>query len=145
MRSIQFGQSLINVLCKDDGVIGRVPYMRFHATGMIMVAMLMSCCMNQVDTFRSVKELQLWRVGSQSVHPSLFKSDVPDTEICLTLVEGNQLLRSRIVCFRTASFGNHAHYLILVACDSFGEISQRLQGYGYCWLLLGLGRRFAGR
>ena len=78
---------------------------------------------NQIDTAGSIEELQMRCIICQLIHPGLFKTDVADPEVGFTLGKIDKLLRSRIVRFRTATFGYHADNVEVISCNGFGEVA----------------------
>ena len=78
---------------------------------------------NQIDTAGSIEKLQMRRVICQLIHPGLFKTDITDAEVSFTLGKIDKLLRSRIVRFRTATFGYHADNVEVISCNGFGEVA----------------------
>ena len=66
----------------------------------------------------------------QPVHPGLLKADVADAEVCFAVSQGYQLLRNRVVCLRTGTFRDHAHYRKLVTGNRFREVALRFNGDG---------------
>ena len=97
---------------------------------MFTVVMGMGGVVYQVDAFGHIEELQMGRVVRQLVYPCLFKADVADAEVGLTLGKVYELLRSWVVSLRAGTPGNHAGDGEPVARNRLGEIAQRLDGDG---------------
>src|SRR5699024_2155543 len=107
-------------------VVCRVPYMRFYGMDMTVTAVA-AVVQNQVYAFGGIEYLDMRGVAHQLVHPCLFESYVADAEICLTVSEGYELLRDRVVGFRAGTFGNHADYREFVAGNGFREVTLGFQ------------------
>ena len=110
--------------------------MGLHADGVLVlffvgcVMMNMRIVINQIHTLRHIEELQVRSVVCQLVSPSLLETDIADAEVSLTACKLYELLRRRVIGFRTCALGNHADYRKAVAGNGFGEVPQGLEGNG---------------
>ena len=77
----------------------------------------------------------------------MFEADVTDAEVGFAVAKGYELLRNRVVCFRAGTFGDHADYRELVACNGFREIALRFEcdGNDRLFLSTALGRSSGAR
>ena len=104
--------------------------MGLHTDGVLVlffvgcVMMNMRVVINQIHTLRHIEELQVRSVVCQLVSPSLLKTDIADAEVSLTACKLYELLRRRVIGFRTCALGNHADYRKAVAGNGFGEVPQ---------------------
>ncbi len=110
--------------------------MGLHTDGVLVlffvgcVMMNMRVVINQIHTLRHIEELQVRSVVCQLVSPSLLETDIADAEVSLTACKLYELLRRRVIGFRTCALGHHADYRKAVAGNGFGEVPQRLEGNG---------------
>ena len=117
-------------------------------TFMVMISVAMFVVVqNQVYSFGGVEHLDMRGIVHQTVHPGLFEADVTDAEVGFAVAKGYELLRNRVVCFRTGTFGDHADYRELVACNGFREIALRFEcdGNDRLFLSTALGRSSGAR
>ena len=153
---IKGAERFIRISGKDEGVGGRVPYMWLYGmtvtwmivTFMVMISVAMFVVVqNQVYSFGGVEHLDMRGIVHQTVHPGLFEADVTDAEVGFAVAKGYELLRNRVVCFRAGTFGDHADYRELVACNGFREIALRFEcdGNDRLFLSTALGRSSGAR
>ena len=130
MSCIQFTQSGKNIVCNDRSIPSRVPDVWFYPSFMKMISVPMAFSPNQIHSLGSIEHFHVGVVFFQLFHPGLFEADIADAQISLTSAEVDQLLRGRVVAFRTISLWYHTYHLIMVARYGFREIAEGFEGDG---------------
>ena len=120
-----------------------MPVVTVMSVGMVVVIIVEY----EVDSFGGVEHLDMGGIVHQTIHPGLFEADVSDAEIGFAVSQRHELLGDRIIGFRAGTFGDHADYRELVACNGFREIALRFEcdGNDRLFLSTALGRSSGAR